>query len=178
MMLSTMEENNYIFKKEGFEQLTYASIENILFNCSLSLEKEAIPKILKKKIFTIVVECLENIQKHAVFIDKTDTIPYIYSFKIISTKNEYIILSSNLIHNTHISSLKRKVTLINQLNYSHLKELYKRTLKKTSISDKGGANLGILDIAIISNNKIDFSFIPIDDELSIYKIQIKLNKIL
>ena len=135
-------------------------------------------KIVKKKIFTIIVECLENIQKHAVFVEKTDAIPTSYSFNIASNKEEYIVTSANLINNSNINSLKRKITLIKQLNYSHLKELYKRTLKKTSISDKGGASLGILDIAIISNNKINYSFTPVTDELSIYKIQVILTKII
>jgi hypothetical protein len=169
-----MEESENIYTIEGYDQLSYSSIEKILYQYNQSIDKVNLKKVFKKKLFTIVVECLENIQKHAVFIGKIEAVPPSYFFNITANQNEYLITAGNIINNSNISHLKRKLTLITQLNQSHLKELYKRTLKKTSISEKGGADLGLLDIAIKSNNKVNYSFDSINKELSLYKIQIKL----
>jgi hypothetical protein len=170
-----MGESKCIFKIEGFDQLTYASIEKILYKYNQAIEETEVNKVFKKKLFSIVVECLENIQKHAYYIGEFKLGPHSYSFNISANQVEYTITAMNIVSNSSISSLKRKLTLISQLNPSHLKELYKRTLKKTPISDKGGADLGLIDIAIKSNNKVSFSFSPINKELSLYKIQIRLN---
>ncbi len=163
-----------IFSIKGSEQLSYSSIEKVLALYNQAIEKIDIKRVFKKKLFTIVVECLENIQKHAVFIGEFESAPSSYFFNISVQNNEYLVTAGNIINNSNISFLKRKLTLITQLNQSHLKELYKRTLKKTSISEKGGADLGLIDIAIKSNNKINYFFEPINKELTLYKIQIKL----
>jgi len=163
-----------IFTIEGYDQLTYSSIEKILFLYNQAIEQFDLSKVFKKKLFTIVVECLENIQKHALFIGKFNSAPPSYSFEISADDKEYLITAVNIVSNSSIGFLKRKLTLISQLNNSHLKELYKRTLKKTSISEKGGADLGLIDIAIKSNNELTFFFKPINKELSLYTIQVKL----
>ena len=169
-----MEEGKYIYNIEGYDQLSYTSIEQILRQYNQTIERTELKKDFRKKMFSIIVECLENIQKHAVFIGEFESAPPSYSFSIRANKNEYVITAGNIISNSNIGYLKRKLTLISQLNQSHLKELYKRTLKKTTISEKGGADLGLLDIAIKSNNNVNFFFDPINQELSHYKIQIKL----
>ena len=47
---------------------------------------------------------------------------------------------------------------------------------KTSISSKGGAGLGIIDMALKSGNKFEYSFNQIDDSNSFFTLKVKVEQ--
>ena len=121
----------------------------------------------KKRVFYILVECVQNITRHQEIPDKerpeSDGI-----FFIQSTEKMYNISQGNLINNNQIDSLKEKLDNINNLNKEELKTYYKTALRNSRISSKGGAGLGLIEIARRSGNKIRFKFDPVDNNYSFF----------
>ncbi len=122
---------------------------------------------MKKRVFYILVECVQNITRHQEIPDEdppeSDGI-----FFIQSAEELYNISQGNLIVNEHIDSLKEKLENINRLSKDELKAYYQTALRETVISSKGGAGLGLIEIARKSGNKIRFKFDPVDDKYSYF----------
>ena len=121
----------------------------------------------KKRVFYILVECVQNITRHQEIPDdeppESDGI-----FFIQSSGEKYNISQGNLIINEHINSLKEKLDSINKLDKDELKAYYQSALRNSRISSKGGAGLGLIEIARRSCNKIRFKFDPVDDKYSLF----------
>ena len=85
--------------------------------------------------------------------------------------------SSNLIDKNHIASLSNNIDHLNTLDKIGLKSIYLETLTNGKISKKGGAGLGVIIMAMKSKNKIDYLYNPIDDEVSLVTLNIKVDKL-
>lgn len=131
----------------------------------LEMTKEEEDGAVQKKVFHVMVECLQNISKHA---DTPATEDYLYAGRgifLVSRGEEcYHVISGNLIDNERIPKLKSSLDHINSLNRDELKELYKTQMRQGRLSDKGGAGLGFIDIARKTGHKLDYHFMPIDSK--------------
>ena len=115
---------------------------------------------IKRKVFNVMVECLQNIVKHADHNNQDNAAVFL----IGRSDEAYVIISGNPIRQSEKDALKAKLENINSLDKDGLKELYKDIIKNTQISDKGGAGLGFVDMARKSGQPLEFEFVDIDDE--------------
>ncbi len=131
-----------------------------------------------KKVLMIMIESLENILKYHEFFDKSDYLFTNYSPKFFIEKcdKQFIISSSNPVLNKDIDELQRRIQKINDLDREGVKELYKHTITDGRFSKKGGAGLGIIEMAKISDGKIGYNFFPIDDNYSYYNMSVTINE--
>jgi len=136
---------------------------DILQSLLLRLEKD-----FNKKIFGISLELLQNIATHGDGHDAT--------FRIDADNNAYAIMSRNKIKNTDIPTLENKLHHISSLDRNALNDLYKEVIQTPTISNKAGAGLGLIDIARKSDEKLQWSFTPIDDSFSFFCIFISCKK--
>jgi hypothetical protein len=60
------------------------------------------------------------------------------------------------------------------LDKDGLKDLYKEIIKNTTISDKGGAGLGFVDMARKSGEKLEFSFPEMNADYSFFCIKVSV----
>jgi hypothetical protein len=67
-------------------------------------------------------------------------------------------MSGNPVLKTSVPGLKETLDRINGLRKDGLKDLYKQVIQDTTLSDKGGAGLGFVDMARKSGEKLGFSF--------------------
>ncbi len=130
----------------------------------------------KKKVFNVMVECLQNICKHAddVPSDLDERIKPL--FIIGKEEEEYVIISGNAIYNEHVDALSEKLRKVNELDKDGLKVFYKEVLTNGSISDKGGAGLGFIDMARKSGNKLVYYFEKVDEQISYFVLKTKISK--
>lgn len=128
--------------------------------------------IIKKKVYKVMVECLENLCRHAEIIEDSIAPSLFYLSK---TDQFYYIISGNYIKNRNIDALKKKLDMLNGMNKSEMKQKYREVLSLRQLSEKGGAGVGIIDMAIKSENKLDYKFIPIDDSHSFYTFKVSIN---
>jgi ferredoxin-fold anticodon binding domain-containing protein len=142
-----------------------------------NLEKVEEDGKIKKKVYHVMVECLQNISKHA--DDDTQTasdsleegLAKTGIFLIGNDRDQYFITSGNGIANENIPALKSLIDNINSLNQDELKQLHKEKMRETAISEKGGAGLGFIDIARKTGNPLEYHFEPIDENNSFFLLK-------
>ncbi len=148
-----------------------------------NLEKIEEDGKIKKKVYHVMVECLQNIAKHA--DDDTNTasdrledgLAKTGIFLIGSDEKEYFITSGNGILNDNIAPLKEMLDNINSLDKDGLKELHKTKMRETAISEKGGAGLGFIDIARKTGNQLEYHFEPVDSKSSFFLLKSRISRV-
>jgi len=146
-----------------------------LTNNELEYKKE--PNPIKKKVFNVLVECLQNISKHAECIEKNNN-EYGRGIILVSeTPESYNITTGNVVKSVNIDKIKLNIDLINSKNKEELREFFKERLSTGRISKKGGAGLGFIDIAKKSGNKLEYSFSDINKDYKFFILNAQISKI-
>ncbi len=132
-----------------------------------------------KKILTIMIESLENIIRYCQNLDHQGSILATHppEFRIYAEENQYFIESANAILHQDVSRLKQKLSQLNQLNKSQIKKLYKQTITDGKFSERGGAGLGIIEMAKIADGKLDFSFTDLDPNYFCFTLMLAVNQV-
>ncbi|MBU0487612.1 MAG: SiaB family protein kinase [Bacteroidetes bacterium] len=161
-----------IFTFEITEKLLDVTIEN--------LKAHKVENTVIKKVRNIYAEIIENIQKYADWIpDYKGTIDPAYTCKSViqmlnlSTGIGIEIMASNPIRMDEVGPLKARIDDINKRSSRKLRKTHKRAIDETQISEKGGAGLGLLDVAMKSHSNLYATFTKINDELSYYTLEVK-----
>ena len=172
-----MERNNIMLSFKGditSELLT--SVLQIMESKLDNLQEE--PKI-KKKVYNVLVECLQNLYHHLdeVSEDSSQNEKVRSAiFMIGKIDNQYNIITGNYIKNANIEKLKKRLDDINLLTKEELKEYYKMILSNGELSMKGGGGLGMIDIARKTGQKLNFNFSPVDEQYSFFSLNIKISQ--
>lgn len=171
---STLKNKKIILAFEG--GFTQSLTTNILALTEQRLSQIHEVEAVKKKVFNVMVECLQNIAKHADEAQKPHDWMNDGIFMIGKDEYGYFLVSGNFIKNVEVPLLEAKINYVNSLEKEDLARLYKTKLQATTLSDKGGAGLGLIDIARKSGQKLDYHFLKIDHNLTFYTLTTKVNK--
>ncbi len=125
----------------------------------------------QKKVYFIMVESLQNITRHQ---DVSQERAQQAFFVIQNKDGKYGMASGNVIENVQIPGLQEKLDKINALDADSLKAYYKDVLENTGMSDKGGAGLGLIEIARRSGSKLSYIFKRLNDKLSFFYFKTKV----
>lgn len=127
------------------------------------------PNSVQKKVFHVMVECLQNISKHAENPEgKKGKNEGRGLFLVSKGNDEYYVTTGNLVPNDKVSTLKEILENINSLDKTGLKKIYKQQIREGRLSEKEGAGLGFIDIARKTGNKLVYKFLPVDDHTSFF----------
>jgi len=118
----------------------------------------------RKRLFMYVLENLQNIVKHGDHKGHA-VMPFVSYSK---TDNGYTITTGNVITEAQSGNLREKLEKVNSLDVPDIKAHYRQILETAGFSDKGGAGLGLLEMALKTGNRLDFDFIPIGEGLSYF----------
>jgi len=126
------------------------------------LSREDESETVQKKVYHVMVECLQNIARHAAETKIQDNRKMHRGILMVSvSKSDYYITTGNLVDDAQVEQLKNMLDHINSLNKNELNELYKKQLKDGHISEKGGAGLGFIDIKRKTGKNLEFQFLPL-----------------
>lgn len=131
-------------------------------------------KKLRKRIFYIIVESIQNISRHKADtrIEADGSTPLL----LIGKHRDYhYVLTANPIENEKIQVLKDRIDLINLTGGGKLRELYKETLNEGDFNLAGGANLGLIDIARKAGGQLQYGFDRIDAHHSYFILKINID---
>ena len=169
-----MEKNNVLLSFKGAinDGLIDAIVE--LVERKLHLNEES--SKVRKKVFNILIECLQNLFHHNAKLDQEIKDQTAVVVMIAKNIEGYSIVTGNLINDVKVESFKEKLEEINSLDRQGLKELYKSVLKQGEFSDAGGAGLGLIDIGRKSGEKLEYGFIPFDENYSFFSLNVKINQ--
>jgi hypothetical protein len=134
----------------------------------------------RKKVYNVLVEALQNIYHHmeeltAVKDEKSEKDHDAMFIVERSDEGDYYIQTGNYIHSSKTDILRSKIEHINSLSDEELRIHYVEKLNTTELSEKGGAGLGIIDMARKSGNKLIYGFHPVSDKLSFFSLLIIVN---
>lgn len=131
----------------------------------------------QKKVFHVMVECLQNIGKHADSLEGQGGSKEGHgTFLLCKYESEYTITTGNVLSKDKVEGMNGVLEKINSLDKDGLKQLYKKQIKEGRLSNKGGAGLGFIDIAKKTGNKLSYSFISINDEYSFFVFTSKITR--
>ena len=126
-----------------------------------------------KRMFSILVEGLQNIRLHG---EKGKEGHQTSFFAIDQGADFYKIALGNLIYTRHNKDIESRITEINKMTREEVKTLYMEVLTNGIISNKGGAGLGFITMAMKSSNNLDCFFDEINNELSCFTLIITLDR--
>ena len=155
------------------------AVNHDLLDCLLQLTESKLSghekkKTLKKKVYTIVVEVLQNIYHHFDASSLSDDFDSI-AFVIGKGEEGYSIIAGNYASSLTIAFLKSKIDEINKLSPDELKQRYIEELECEGFTDKGGAGLGILYIARKSGEKIEYEVVQDGMDVPFFSLKIKVS---
>lgn len=130
----------------------------------------------QKRTYLIVVECLQNMYHH---LDKeeseVDQQKRSGLFILRSDKNGMLqVVTGNLMKLEDEKSLRAMLDKINSMNPDQLKDQYLKILDHSKLSSKGGAGLGLIDIARKSGQKLDYEFTKVSDKQVFFSLTVTL----
>ncbi len=139
------------------------------------LENEQETSSVQRKVFHVMVECLQNISKHAdIDIDS----PYSKRgiFMVYKTNESYAIITGNIIENEKVNDLNDLLKEINSKSIDELNDWYKKQIRQNQLSEKQGAGLGFIDIARKTGENLDYHFIEVDKNYSFFILTSKIRR--
>lgn len=142
------------------------NIEEILVS---SAEK----KQLIKRIFSILIEGLQNIRIHG---EADDSGKHYGSLIIARDDSRYVILFGNLIKSESKEALEHRIAFLNKLDGEQIKEHFLSVLSNGIISPKGNAGLGFITTRLKSQSKLNAKFYPVSDRFCFFTVRINMFK--
>lgn len=168
-----MEQNDVMLSFKG--DVTSGMLDSMLYIMESKLDDLGEPSKIKKKVYNILVECLQNLYHHRDEMKRPGKEEESAAvFMIGKTTDSYNIITGNYIKNSRIDKLKQRIDQVNALDKDGLKQLYKDVLNNPERSEKGGGGLGIIDIARKSGRELGYDFMKVDDNYSFFSLYIKI----
>ncbi|RLD44867.1 MAG: hypothetical protein DRI86_06470 [Bacteroidetes bacterium] len=131
---------------------------------------------VKKKIFNVLVECMQNLYHHSEAEEPGNIDTRRAMLELFYDNDFYYILTGNYIKNDAIAALRDRIDRVNSLSKEDLRRYYREILDNNIISDKGGADLGMIDMARKSGQKLFYQFHDVNDSLSFFELRVKVAK--
>lgn len=140
-----------------------------------NIEKSEDLASLKRKSSFLMAECFQNVVRHYEPEKIANFHPAKQGFFMTrSWKHMYYIASSNVVSQDIVPELKDKLLHLNELNKDELKDIYMSTLRNQGLSEKGGAGLGLIEMARKSGHPLTFDFKNISDKHALFYLLIQM----
>ncbi len=172
---NTMLENRLTLVYEGEVNQSITKAFAALAEKNMNEDKET--KKVSKTVYHVMVECLQNIYKHA---DHEETgLPFKPGngiFLVGQDDEGYIITTGNVIASDKVPVIRGLIEDVNDKSMDEIKEMYKKQMREGRLSEKGGAGLGFIDIAKKTGNKLDYRFTEINELTSFFILKTRINR--
>lgn len=157
----------YIYKGE----VTSEVVTNILDLAKINMNEEDL-KPLMSRIYFILGEGLQNISIHQEKIDNLSVDSIIF----ISKKGQYYtITTGNLIKASKKEELEKRLNQINSMTVEELRDFARYIRKNYTFNEKGGANLGLVEMAKRSGSQLVYGFKDINEYYSYFYFTVELD---
>lgn len=151
---------------EHMGDFTSTCIDSILVKLENSLDERHELDTIKKKIFHIFVECIQNLFHH---VDKVENMGVQMGtdrsgvIMLVKDGSFCRVTTGNFVDRNKEESLRERIDGLNLMTEAEVKSLYREIINNKEFSDKGGAGIGMIDMARKTGNKLGYSFYEIKD---------------
>ena len=157
-----MMKENILFVYRGV--VTNENSVPLLMLLEKEMENSEFGFVGRKRLFMFVLESLQNVSRHSDQSLHTNMSLVIYS----KTPGGYSVTTGNVIATANINNLKTRLDEINKLEPDEIRTVYRNMLSSSEFSSKGGAGLGLIEMAKKTGNKLDYDFVPLDEDNSYF----------
>jgi hypothetical protein len=130
-----------------------------------------------RKLFSIFMELAQNILYYSAekvhFGDNQDSVGTIL---ITEAEDHYTFSCGNLVENSYIQELVTDCEYINSLDRENLREYKREQRAKPQKERSKGAGIGLIHVALTSENPLSVDYIPVDDAFTFFSIAVKVHK--
>lgn len=151
------------------------TIDSLLAKLKESAGFKTLSQITRKRIYAILVECLENIVKHTADL-RSGRSHYKNFIRASEEEGSIIICAGNPVYSERVEDLEVMLELLNNLDQETLASLYRDKINRKTPPDNNSTGLGFITMRLRSGNRINYNFSRIDNKLSFFDLQIKVNK--
>jgi len=150
----------YIYKGD----VTADLISNILNLAKTNLASSKDSVKVRSRIYFIMGEGLQNVTRHQ---DESKNAELDSLIVIDKKRDKYSITTGNPIKKENVRELKEKLDRINNMSVAELREFARYIRKNEEMTEKGGASLGLVEIAKRSGNELTYTFKDIDSDATV-----------
>jgi hypothetical protein len=131
--------------------------------------------LISKRIYAVVVECLENIIRYADTqpAQRNEHLPYLTVYK---AAGRIMIRTGNIVTEQKASEIKSRLDLLNSLSYNSLNEMFEQEMNRETNPREPGARLGFIMMKMKSGNKIGYDFDIVENGRIYFKLEISINE--
>lgn len=144
---------------------------SILKNSQLELNDSGASFVTTKKVHNVLVEIIENVT-HYNMRNSFDNIKSMLF--LCRTDSCYEIVTCNPIQSRELDRMKKRLEQIKNKSINELKENYRKQILTTNTL-QNEAGLGILDIAIKTENSFDYHFKHYSDDTFLYFFKARIS---
>lgn len=178
---------NWIEKKrtdvvllEHVGDFTSEYIDSILPTMEQAINNKIEAESTKKKAFHIFVECIQNLYHH---IEPLNSVKQIFgsdkmaAILLVKEGDGCRVTTGNFVTKGKEEFLQKKIDQLNTLSLDEVKRLYRETINNSAFSEKGGAGIGMIDMARKTGNKLHYQFYPVqgDPDTVFYSFDVFIN---
>lgn len=158
--------NHFGVFSQDFINSIATSVEELLV--SFGDEKKVI-----KRVFSILIEGLQNVRLHGETDDFGRQLSYLFLCK---DAESYKIVIGNIILKSDQVKLESYLDHINSLEKEALKEMYRKILVEGYLSEKGGAGLGFLTLRLKSENELNYHIESVDPTKAMFTVEVLIKR--
>ncbi len=167
-LIKNMQQDEFAYIFNGFFSEKVSSQILTLTEANLNRTEDSYQ--IRKKVFFVLVECMQNITRHQrKDADKNPVSPGIIIIQ--KRADHYLVSTGNIMDNDKKDILEGLLEKINKLSKPELDEYYQDILVHGKISERGGAGLGLLSIARKTRQRYEYLFDKADNNKTYFYIQ-------
>ena len=160
---------SFIFNGDVSDDITDGIIRITEFNVN---NFEALSN-LSRRISFIMVECFQNVVRHGKRTEEEkEKSEGLFAARLLGEAN--YVSSINMIDIKEVEKLREKLNQLNSIEKDKLKALYLEVLNNEELSTKGGAGLGLIQLARKAGQPISFDFENLNEQLANFYLSLKL----
>ena len=134
-------------------------------------------KVIKRKIVSIFIELAQNVSFYSIEFNRFGTnTDRVGTIVLLEEDDKYILTTGNLVPSEDVDELKKQCEIVNSLNHEELRS-YKREQRDLPPNEKSkGAGIGIIQAALLSNNRLEVETREVNEEVSFFAISVSVEK--
>lgn len=168
-----MPDSGIIFSYTGMVDLR--KTDQLLAKLKKTDDFQKLPKTTGRRVYAIMVECLENIARHS--SDRLSGMGKLLPAVTVKSENNRVVIRiSNPVPAERADIIARQLNRINRLSEPELFEFYEDKISRDRPERANTAGLGFILMKLKSGNRINYRFISVDKYISTFELEISINR--
>lgn len=145
------------------------------------LELDALPLSASQSVFSVFVEQMNNMLMYSTekqCFSSADQMSFGVStgvFILGAQDKKYFLQSGNVMETKNVDLVRQRIDYLNTLDKQEMRKYYKEQMKQENKNPGSkGAGLGLIEIARRASSKIQYEFIPMQEDQTFFAMYVEI----